>query len=133
MTVAGKEAVRKAFHTKTEMIQPTIVQEYVSARVDAIYDVTAVDDLEASCATRDMVRRAYVQGLKDARLYANGDSRGECGKREHEHIEVLVRHLFKQVRQQYVSEADMDTMRESVQTGYRLGCQEGSVTLGSVV
>lgn len=133
MTVAAKEAVRKAFHTKTEIVQPTIVQEYITARVDAIYELTAVEDLEASYATLQTVRRAYVQGLKDAHLYANGDTRVECGKREHEHIEVLVRHLLKQVHREYVTDADMDTMRESVRTGYRLGCQEGSVTLGSVV
>ncbi|MHA0043896.1 hypothetical protein [Deinococcus sp. PEB2-63] len=131
MNPAGKTAVRLAFE-KASGGQYTVRDDYVAARVEALYDPFKMDDLDAGPLALDLVRRAYLQGLKQS-VKLDAHSRTDCAQREAAYTVQLMEMFDRQADPEWVSQTDRLHVETSIRTAFRAGCDEGRLPIGAVI
>lgn len=131
MSPDGKTAVRRAFE-KASGGQFTVRDEYVAARVETLYDPFTMDDLDAGPLALDLVRRAYIQGLKQS-VKPEAQSRTDCAQREAAYTVQLMTMFDRQADPEWVSQADRLHVETSIRTAFRAGCDEGRLPIGAVL
>lgn len=131
MSPAGKTAVRLAFE-KASGGQFTVREEYVAARVETLYDPFTMDDLDAGPLALDLVRRAYLQGLKQS-VKLDAQNRTDCAQREAAYTVQLMAMFDRQADPEWVSQADRLHVESSIRTAFRAGCDEGRLPIGAVI
>lgn len=134
MTLAGKQAVRKAFENASGMSWGTVRDEYIATRLDAFFDPFRVECVDADGIALDLVRRAYLQGLREADQ-VGGDTRVarvELARREAQYVQRLMS-MFDRTAAEWVTEEERRYVQSSIQAAYRAGCDEGRLPIGSVI
>ncbi|MDO4263286.1 MAG: hypothetical protein Q4C67_03735 [Deinococcus sp.] len=133
MTAAiGKNAVRRAFEGASGAQWPTVREEFVATRVASLYDPFSVDDLDAGAVARDLVRRAYLQGLREAGK-VDGQGRTICAQREAAYTVQLMEMFDGQTDPDWTSAKERAHVEASIQQAFRAGCDEGKLPIGAVI
>jgi len=132
MILSGKQAVRHAFEGASGSQWPTVRDEYVATRVKALYDPFSVDDLDAGGLALDLVRRAYLQGLKQSASAEKSDRSG-CAQREAVYTLQLLDMFDRQTDPEWVTPAERTHIESSIRGAFRAGCDEGRLPIGSVI
>lgn len=135
MTLAGKEAVRQAFQTNSGLDWPAMRDDFVSTRVNGLYDPFNVRDLQAGGIALELVHRAYLQGLREAqKLDGKGQQAAlEKSHRATEYTHTLMTMFSKQIDPDWVSEQERQYVQDRIQVAFCAGCDEGRLTIGSVI
>lgn len=132
MTAVGKTAVRRAFEGASGSSWPTVREEYVATRVAALYDPFSVDDLDAGAVARDLVRRAYLQGLRES-AKVDGQDRATCAQREAAYTVQLMEMFDGQTDPDWTSQKERAHVESSIRQAFRAGCEEGKLPIGTVI
>ncbi|WP_288432659.1 hypothetical protein [uncultured Deinococcus sp.] len=132
MTASGKSAVRQAFASASGNQWPTVRQEYVATRVEALYDPFSVDDLDAAAVALDLVRRAYLQGLKLS-TKVDVHSRTDCAQREATYAMQLMEMFNSQTDAEWVNDKERACVESSIRQAFRAGYDEGRLPIGAVI
>lgn len=132
MTLSGKNAVRRAFESAAVSRWPTLREDFVATRVSAIYDSFSVDDLDAGVLARDLVRRAYLQGLRESGKL-DGQTPTTCAQREAAYIVQLMEMFNGQTDPDWTSAKERAHVESSIRQAFRAGCDEGRLPIGAVI
>lgn len=132
MTANGRSAVRRAFEGASGIQWPTVRDEYIATRVQDLYSPFSIDDLDAGELALDLVRRAYLQGLKQS-VKLDTLTRAECAQREAAYTVRLMDMFDRQADPEWVSQADRLHVETSIRTAFRAGCDEGRLPIGAVI
>lgn len=134
MTLAGKQAVRKAFENASGMSWNTVRDEYIATRLETFFDPFRVECVDADGVAQDLVRRAYLQGLREA-AHVSGETRAaraEMARREAQYAQRLMG-MFDSAAAEWVTDEERHYVQSSIQAAYRAGCDEGRLPIGSVI
>lgn len=135
MTLAGKEAVRKAFENTSGMEWDSLRCELVAVRVEALFDPYEVQDLDAGGLALDLVRRSYLQGLREADQVpaAPRIAIRERERRADDYTARIMEIFVRRTNAEWVTDAERGHVRATVRTAFLAGCDEGRLPLGSVL
>lgn len=134
MTLTGRQAVRKAFENASGMAWSTVRDEYIATRLETFFDPFRVECVDADGIALDLVRRAYLQGLREADQVGGETraARAELARRETQYAQRLMS-MFDGAVEEWVTDEERRYVQSSIQAAYRAGCDEGRLPLGSVI
>ena len=128
----SRQAVRKAFEGASGIEWGSIREEYVATRIAQLYNPFDVDDLDAGGVALDLVRRAYLQGLRES-AKADAQSRSICAQREAAYTVQLMDMFDSQTDPDWTSPKERTHVESSLRAAFRAGCDEGRLSIGSVI
>lgn len=132
MTTIGKTAVRKAFEHCSGSQWPTVRDEYIATRVQGLYNPFKVDDLDIGGLALDLVRRAYLNGLREAQKSQTSD-RASCAQREAAATAQLLQMFDRDANPEWITDAERVYVESSIREAFRAGCTEGQLPIGTVI
>ncbi|GAA5441770.1 hypothetical protein Dcae01_03311 [Deinococcus caeni] len=104
----------------------------MASRVQSLYNPFSVDDLDAGPLALDLVRRAYLQGLKQS-VKPDMQTEAERTQREAAYTLQLITMFDNQTDPDWVSQSERAHVEGSIRNAFRAGCDEGRLPIGAVI